>query len=35
MDPFQMTVSETLASAILGVKLGVRMRGVAYDDLQP
>ena len=29
-----MTVSDTRASATLGVSLGVRMRGVAYDDLQ-
>ena len=29
-----MTVSDTRASASLGVALGVRMRGVAYDDLQ-
>lgn len=34
MESFQMTVSDTRASATLGVPLGVRMRGVAYDDLQ-
>ena len=28
-----MTVSDTRASATLGVQLGVRIRGVAYDDL--
>lgn len=28
-----MTVSDTRASATPGVPLGVRMRGVAYDDL--
>ncbi len=32
-ESFQMTVSETRASATLGVQSGVRMRGVAYDDL--
>lgn len=35
MESFQMTVSETRASATLGVQLGVRIRGVAYDDLHP
>ena len=29
-----MTVSDIRASATRGVPLGVRMRGVAYDDLQ-
>lgn len=34
MESFQMTVSDTRASATPGVPSGVRMRGVAYDDLQ-
>jgi len=32
-ESFQMTVSDTRASATLGVQLGVRIRGVAYEDL--
>jgi hypothetical protein len=32
-ESFQMTVSDTRASATLGVQLGVRTRGVAYEDL--
>ena len=32
-ESFQMTVSDTRASATLGVQLGVKIRGVAYEDL--
>ncbi len=32
-ESFQITVSDTRASATLGVQLGVRIRGVAYEDL--
>ena len=32
-ESFQMTVSDIRASATLGVQLGVRIRGVAYEDL--
>lgn len=34
MESFQRTVSDTRASASVGVQLGVRMRGVANEDLQ-
>ena len=33
-ESFRMTVSDTRASATLGVQLGVRIRGVAYEDLR-